>query len=224
MHPPPPHLGSPCVPSLGAVARSGVPSNLLPKALIPIIFLPWGVQVGYAVEKRIGVEAGPFTRIVRSDAVQKGGPTMRRMDKTRPPKVKGVRLTPAAADITKSFKKQYPTRSLELLWDALIKCYGNQERALAAVTTNPQMLNPSYSFPNTLLESKRILLGVMSEADALEVRRLNPLVALGLSPRSELVGSLRSELFDSYGPSRIGGHINYPSLLAKNRPGTGYIP
>uniref|UniRef100_A0A7S0J9H9 Uncharacterized protein n=1 Tax=Calcidiscus leptoporus TaxID=127549 RepID=A0A7S0J9H9_9EUKA len=185
------------VPSLSAAsARSGVPFAVLPKALIPIIFIPWGVPIGYAFERRFGVEAGPFTRFVKSDAVQKGGPTMRRIDKSLPSKVKGVRLTPPARDVTRTFRKEYPTKELELLWGALIKCYGNQERALEAINANPQMLNPSYSFPNTLLESKQVLLSVMSQAEALEVMRLNPAVlqcgpSLGVLGATEIMAIAR---------------------------------
>ena len=41
-----------------------------------------------------------------------------------------------------------------------------------AVTTPARVaavVNPSYSFPNTILESRRVLLDIMSEAEALEV-------------------------------------------------------
>lgn len=37
---------------------------------------------------------------------------------------------------------------------ALVKVYGSKERALAAAEANSQILNPSYTFPNTVLESK----------------------------------------------------------------------
>mmetsp|Transcript_25069 Transcript_25069/g.83373 ORF Transcript_25069/g.83373 Transcript_25069/m.83373 type:complete len:155 (+) Transcript_25069:1178-1642(+) len=70
----------------------------------------------------------------------------------------------------------------------MLKCYGSEERALAAVQANPQVINPSYSFPNTMIESKRVLRAAMSEAEALEVMRLNPAV-LQCGPSLEVLGA-----------------------------------
>ena len=50
------------------------------------------------------------------------------------------------------------------------------------------MMNPSYSFPNTMLESKRMLREVMSEAEALEVMDKNPAV-LQCGPSLDLFGA-----------------------------------
>merc|ERR1719409_1405381 len=81
--------------------RSPPPQALLPKALALIPILPWGIQIGYAIEQSAGVDRGPFTRLVKSDAVQKG-PAMRRMKK-EPPKVRGVRLPAEAMAVTRGF-------------------------------------------------------------------------------------------------------------------------
>ena len=60
--------------------------------------------------------------------------------------------------------------------------------ALAAVRSNSQILNPSYTFPNTVLESKRVLLTVMSEAEALDVMEPNPGV-LQCGPSLDMLGA-----------------------------------
>lgn len=115
------------------------------------------------------------------------GPKFERM-KTEPPKVRGVRLTQEAQAVANSFRVEYPAKDVELLWGALLKCYGSPDLALQAARNNPQILNPSYSFCNTMLASKQSLVGLMSEAEALEVMRLNPAV-LQCGPSLSLLGA-----------------------------------
>ena len=73
----------------------------------------------------------------------------------------------------------YRKKELELLWGALLKSYGSSELATAAVVSNPQILNPSYTFCNTMLISKQVLVDMMGEEDALDVmvRRRTPCLA-----------------------------------------------
>lgn len=169
----------------GGAARSHGASALLPKAIVPLFFIPTYVQMGYALEAKFRDGKGPFTRLIKSDLVQKG-PGMKRMTREAP-KVRGARLPVEATAIASSFQRSYEVKELELLWAALLKCYGSKGAALAAVEENPQVLNPSYSFPNTMLESKRVLRTVMSEAEALEVMTLNPAV-LQCGPSLDLFG------------------------------------
>jgi len=166
---------------------SGVDFSSPVQLLALAAFIPPSIQLGYAIEvSLLGPNAGPFWRIVKSDAVQKG-PPMKRM-KVEKAKVRGVRLSAAALEVTKSFKKQYPSKDLEVVWAALLKCYGNEQAAMTAVRANTQILNPAYSFPNTMLESKRVMLTVMSEAEAQEVMRLNPAV-LQCGPSLDVLGA-----------------------------------
>lgn len=135
------------VPSQGVVAarpsaaatRCEAPIALLPKALFAVFLIPWGIQICYATEVSLGIVNGPFQRFAKSDAVQKG-PSMKRMKK-EPPKVRGVRLPAEVTEITRGFKKVYPVKDVEVLWAALLKCYGSQDAALAAARTNPQMVS-----------------------------------------------------------------------------------
>ena len=60
-----------------APARAPAPQALLPKAIIPFFFIPTYVQIGYAVEQTWFDGKGPFTRIIKSDAVQKSGAQMK---------------------------------------------------------------------------------------------------------------------------------------------------
>ena len=168
-------------------------SQISPAQLIvPIFFIGPSVQLGYAVEvtmkRKLGLplEDGFFYKIVKSDAVQKG-PPMKRM-KQEAPKVGRKKLSPDAAAIAASFRTQYPQKDLEQLWGALVKVYGTPERAVEAIEANPQILNPSYSFCNTILESKKVLRSVMDEQEALEVMRLNPAV-LQCGPSLEVLGA-----------------------------------
>lgn len=167
---------------------------VLPKAVAAAFFAPWAFVLtvnNLPTDLRL--------RIQKSDLLQQG--TKMRTVKLEPPKLKGVRLMPEVQEITSSFPKEYDTKELELLWAALLACYGSQNRALQAARSNPQIINPSYSFCNTMLQSKEALLEVMSKEEALEVMSKNPavlqcgpsLAALGAS-EIKLVGSLRSLL------------------------------
>jgi len=67
------------------------------------------------------------------------------------PKLRGKRLPPSMIELTGKFKKQYAKQDLEVLWAAMLKIYGSQQLAEQAARDNPQILNPSYSFCNTML-------------------------------------------------------------------------
>ena len=107
---------------------------VLPKAAAAVFFLPWAFVIvvnNLPTEQRM--------KIQKSQMLQ-GGIKMKTMKtKKQPPKVKGIRLTPEVLEVTRTFKKEYPTKELESLWGALLKCYGTKERALAAVRANPQV-------------------------------------------------------------------------------------
>ena len=131
------------------------------------------------------------TSLREADFIQNGikMPTTKR----EPPKVRGVRLPRAALAFADGFTKDYTSKELELLWSALLKCYGSEKLALNAVEDNPQMLNPSYSFCNTMLDSKKALLSVMSAEEALDVMKKNPAVlqcgpSLGMLGAGEIKG------------------------------------
>ena len=66
-----------------AAARHAAPEALLPKALAAVFLIPWGVQLSYAAEVSLGIENGPFSRFVKSDAVQQGPKMRRRRAKAR---------------------------------------------------------------------------------------------------------------------------------------------
>lgn len=162
---------------------------VLPKAVAIVPFIPWMFVItvnNLPTDLRL--------RIQKSRLLQSGA-TMRTM-KREPPKIRGKRLTKEVEDITRRFKKQYSSKELELLWAALLRCYGTPELALAAVRSNPQIINPSYSFCNTMLESRRLLLNVMSEKEALDVMVANPAV-LQCGPTLEALGPAEIKLFAS---------------------------
>lgn len=114
--------------------------------------------------------------------------------KQAPPRIRGRTLSPQALTVAGTFKNKYTPKELEVLWAALIKCYGSESLAVQAVQDNPQMLNPSYSFCNTMLDSKEALLSVMSQAEALEVMRQNPAV-LQCGPSLEMLGAAEIQGF-----------------------------
>lgn len=170
--------------------RTPAVEMLLPKALAAVFFVPWVLVIvtnNLPEEQRL--------KIQKSSMLQ-GGQKMKSMKTVRkqPSKVKGVRLGPEVLEVTRTFKKEYPAKELESLWGALLKCYGTKERALAAVRANPQIVNPSYSFPNTILESYAQLLKMMSEAEALEVMGGNPAV-LQCGPSLESLGASEIKSF-----------------------------
>ena len=145
----------------------------------PVSFL----VLGFGLSWTLSITSKSFRE---SELVQSGN-KMRSMKK-EPPKVRGVKLVPNARAITEGFAVSYPERELELLWGALLKVYGDEAKALQAARDNPQILNPAYSFCNTILESKRMLVRVMSEAEALEVMQQNPAV-LQCGPTLEALGA-----------------------------------
>jgi len=107
--------------------------------------------------------------------------------KVEAPKARPVKLPPDMLEVTQGFKKEYPRKDLELLWGALLKCYGTADLAKEAVYSNKQILNPSYSFCNTMLASKEVLFGMMGEDEALEVMMNNPAV-LQCGPSLDTLG------------------------------------
>jgi len=116
------------------------------------------------------------------------------------PKVGGKRLPPSMVEVTSRFKKQYEKKDLEVLWGALLKIYGSAPLAEQAVKENPQILNPSYSFCNTMLASNEVLVDMMGKEDALDVMLKNPAV-LQCGPS-----------LDTLGPDEIKGFANLRSL------------
>lgn len=168
-----------------------------------MLFAPWAFVVA--------VNSAPKEvreRVQKSAFIQQGNkmPIMRK----EPPKVKGQRLIPEVTAVTQTFKKEYAKKDLEILWGALLKCYGTKELALQAVRTNPQIVNPSYSFCNVMLESKQALLGIMSSEEALEVMMLNPAV-LQCGPSLASLGSAEIKAFANL--RSIGNRIPEESRL-----------
>ena len=92
------------------------------------------------------------------------------------PKLRGKRLSPYALEVTQNFKREYAKKDVEVLWAALLKIYGSQQAAEAAAKANPQILNPSYSFCNTMLESERVLVDMMGREEAMV--RVSPCTVL----------------------------------------------
>jgi len=114
--------------------------------------------------------------------------------------VRPVRLPSEVLEITARFKKEYPQKDLEVLWGTLLKVYGSADLAAAAAKTNPQIMNPSYTFSNTVFASRQVLLDMMGEEEALDVMMKNPAV-LQCGPS-----------LDTLGPDEIKGFANIRSL------------
>ena len=161
--------------------RTPSPHMLVPKAAALVLFVPWSFVIivnNLPTDLRL--------RIQKSNFIQTGA-RMRTM-RAEPPKVRGVRLPQEALVITATFKKAYALSDLEVLWAALLKCYGSKDLALQAAAANPTILNPSYSFCNTMLESRRVLLDKMNEGEALNLMLANPAV-LQCGPSLEVLGA-----------------------------------
>jgi hypothetical protein len=155
--------------------------DMLPKIAALVFFAPWtfvAVVNNLPTDLRLQIQKSKFLQ---------SGTKMRTVNKLEPPKVRGARLPTEAKELTESFKKTYAAKDLEILWGAMLKCYGSQEFALQAARANPTLINPSYSFCNTMLESKRVLLNKMGEEDALRVMLQNPAV-LQCGPSLESIG------------------------------------
>lgn len=121
--------------------------------------------------------------------------------KDEKPRARPQRLPPAMVEVTGKFKKVYTKAQLELLWGALLQCYGTPALAEAAVLENPQILNPSYSFCNTMIASRDVLVDMMGKEEALEVMLKNPAV-LQCGPA-----------LDTLGPDEIKGFANLRSTF-----------
>jgi len=101
---------------------------------------------------------------------------MKMVTKGAPPRVRGKRLPADIVEVTQRFKKEYTRQQLEQLWGALVAAYGSEALAREAVFSNPQIINPSYTFCNTLLLSKDVLFEMMGKEEALDVMLKNPAV------------------------------------------------
>lgn len=127
---------------------------------------------------------------------------MSSVKKNQKPMASPKKLTPKMIEVTETkFKKTYDKKSLELLWGALLQIYGSVELAEKAVLANPQVLNPSYSFCNTMIVSKNVLVDMMGTEEALEVMLKNPAV-LQCGPA-----------LDTLGPDEIKGFANLRSTF-----------
>jgi len=119
-------------------------------------------------------------------------------------KVRGRKLPAEVKEvIANKFKKEYPQKDLEALWGTLVQCYGTEALAAQAVKDNWQMINPSYSFPNTMLTSRDVLVDMMGKEEALEVMTLNPAV-LQCGPS-----------LDTLGPDEIKGFAQIRNIGTK---------
>ena len=141
------HRAAVALPAVHHQPRTTEPQAVLPVAakyaLLAAFFAGPTVQLGYAIEVSAGIENGPFYRFVKSDTVQKGGGKIRRIEDVPKVNVRGARLPAEAQAVAGTFRKEYSAKQLEQVYGALLRCYGNEERALAAIRTNPQILNPS---------------------------------------------------------------------------------
>lgn len=141
------HRAAVALPVVHHQPRTTEPQAVLPVAakyaLLAAFFAGPTVQLGYAIEVSAGIENGPFYRFVKSDTVQKGGGKIRRIEDVPKVNVRGARLPAEAQAVAGTFRKEYSAKQLEQVYGALLRCYGNEERALAAIRTNPQILNPS---------------------------------------------------------------------------------
>jgi len=143
-----------------------------------------------------GVQMQPAA--AKKEAPWKGLNEMNKMSvmKKEKPKARAKRLPPEMIEVADNFKKAYAKNDLEILWGAVLTIYGNQELAKQAVLENPQILNPSYSFCNTMLASRDVLVDMMGKEEALEVMLKNPAV-LQCGPS-----------LDTLGPDEIKGFAN----------------
>jgi len=116
--------------------------------------------------------------------------------KKEAPKVRPKRLPADMVEVTSKFKKEYGRKDLELLWGAVSTIYPTQADAKQAVLQNPQILNPSYSFCNTMLASRDVLYDMMGKEEALQIMLKNPAV-LQCGPS-----------LDTLGPDEIKGFAN----------------
>jgi len=170
--------------------------------------------MGTSVPARAAVHTPLASAAIRESATARAAVHMSFMSKVKEineaNKMKTVRVAKAnvrpakmpaeVVDITQKFKKEYPKRDLELLWGAMLKIYGSTELAAAAAKTNPQIMNPSYTFCNTMLASEQVLVEMMGKEDALDVMIKNPAV-LQCGPS-----------LDTLGPDEIKGFANIRSL------------
>ena len=112
---------------------------------------------------------------------------------------------------------------INALWAAVLAAYGSEERAIAAVESEPYLLNPTYTWPPPLLSrSKAALIEVLgSQEEALEVMRQNPNIlqcgAVGIlgTGKDEIVlwAKVRDATSSVPKPVAAGLGISFLSLL-----------
>lgn len=149
------------------IAWEAITLSANPMAILPVVFAAGWLSTPIIAS----------TSLRDSAFIQNSGKKMKVMAKEKP-RLKGVRLTQEVRDIADAnMVKKYNANELEVLWAALLACCdGDAQTAALAVRACPQIINPSYSFCNTMLESKKALLSLMSEEEALEVIGKNPAV------------------------------------------------
>eukprot|EP00965_Chrysotila_dentata_P241287 6204195-Pleurochrysis_carterae.AAC.3 len=76
-----------------------------------------------------------------------------------------------------SFKKTPEAGAVEALWRELRRCYADEDLAIQAITQNPQIINPVYTNPPSIISrSKSMLLEKMDEDRAIRIMLKNPAV------------------------------------------------
>ena len=139
------------------------------------------IQMATSVEKKSAFGTFMEQNSMKMTTVKKGAK----------PKLRPRKLPPSMLEVTGKFKKQYAKQDIEVctamlriyalsapkpapkptpnphqvLWAALLKIYGSQQVAEQAARDNPQILNPSYSFCNTMLASADVLNNMMSKEE-----------------------------------------------------------
>jgi len=169
------------------------PMSLLPALLATAA--AWQTPLRAATPARAAVSMSFMSKVKEINEGNK-----MKMVRTSKANVRPVRLPEEVVELTLKFKKEYPKRDLEVLWGTLLKVYGTPELAAAAAKTNPQMMNPSYSFCNTMIASEKVLVDMMGREEALDVMVKNPAV-LQCGPS-----------LDTLGPDEIKGFANIRSL------------
>jgi hypothetical protein len=141
-----------------------------------------------------------------------------RVTKKEPPKVRPRKMPKAALELTETFKKDPSRAQLDQLWGAMIACYGTEELALRAATQNTQIINPLYSFTNTMLASRDVLVNMMGKEEALEVMLLTPAVlqcgpSLDTLGPDEIKGFARIRALGNKVPQQVQQYLIFGTLF-----------
>lgn len=134
----------------------------------------------------------PLTHTSVSTSAPRSLPLVMQIGRGLPPEVAAI-LEPAYKGAARGGTPfVLPEKDVRAIWSAMVKVYGSQEDARAAVRKNQQVILPYINTPECIVGANAALVGIFGKEGAADIIRKNPGVlacnptALAATPRADI--------------------------------------